>query len=166
MPIRAKVEGGSRLQKKLQRIPRDARLEVSESILTMALLVQSTAQRGIQKGPKTGRVYEKYDPRRTHRASAAGEFPATDTGRLVASIFANMDADGLGASVGTNLDYGTYLEFGTAAGLTGSLDAGAPGAGVGMAARPWLFPTFERLKPRITRSVGAGVRKVLKRESR
>ncbi len=62
--------------------------------------------------------------------SGPGEPPALDTGRLQKSIRVELDDDGLGAWVGTDLDYAAYLEWGT----------------VEMAARPFLFPTFERMK--------------------
>ncbi len=47
-----------------------------------ANLVRNTAVTSINQGAKSGVVYEKYNPRRTHRASAPGEPPATDTGYL------------------------------------------------------------------------------------
>jgi len=99
-------------------------------------LVKGTAQeirtkaiKKIQRGEKTGRIYEKYLPRRSHQASAPGEPPATDTGRLAASIEAEVS--GMSGAVGTGLDYGKYLEFGTTK----------------MKARPWLTPSVEEQRP-------------------
>lgn len=51
-----------------------------------AQIVAAEAQRSVIDGPKTGRVYQKYVPRRTHQASAPGEPPANDTGNLAANI--------------------------------------------------------------------------------
>ena len=48
-------------------------------------LVRNTAVNSINQGAKSGVIYEKYNPRRTHKASAAGEPPATDTGFLVSN---------------------------------------------------------------------------------
>lgn len=70
--------------------------------------------------------------------SGPGEPPAFDTGKLQKSIRVELDDDGLGAWVGTDLDYAAYLEWGT----------------VEMAARPFLFPTFERMK----RPIGDNIR--------
>ncbi len=61
---------------------------------------------------------------RVVNVSAPGDPPNTDTGRLVQSIQVEFDDSGLTASVGTNLKYGAYLEFGTTK----------------MKARPWLAP--------------------------
>ena len=100
-----------------------------------ANLVRNTAVISINQGAKSGGIYEKYNPRRTHRASAAGEPPATDTGYLVSNIFTNIDTDGLGASVESRAAYSSFLEFGTSK----------------MAARPFLQPALEENKPRIRR---------------
>jgi hypothetical protein len=51
-----------------------------------AEVVATEARKNIQRSPRGGRTYEKYNPRRTHKASAAGEAPATDTGNLARSI--------------------------------------------------------------------------------
>ena len=98
-------------------------------------LVRNTAVNSINQGAKSGVVYEKYNPRRTHKASAAGEPPATDTGFLVSNIFLNVDTDGLGASVESRADYSSFLEFGTSK----------------MAARPFMQPALEENKPKIKR---------------
>ena len=69
---------------------------------------------GINSPPKTGRTYRKYGPRRDHRASRRGEWPAGDTGNLVRSLYAdveagmlilpNLDAADLSMSVGLGED--------------------------------------------------------------
>ena len=98
-------------------------------------LVRNTAVQSIQQGAKSGVVYEKYNPRRTHRASAAGQPPATDTGFLVNNIALKIDSDGLGASVESRADYSAFLEFGTSK----------------MAARPFMQPALESNKSKIRR---------------
>ncbi len=52
----------------------------------IGLITTNAMKAAIQRGPKTGALYQLYLPRREHRASAVGEFPASDTGKLVASI--------------------------------------------------------------------------------
>lgn len=98
-----------------------------------ALLVKGKAQASLQAGGKTGRIYVKRNPDRTHRASAPGEAPATDTGSLVSSI--NVDTKSPAAvkrvnkaraAAGSHLIYAEYLETGTA----------------NIAARPFMKPAF------------------------
>ena len=96
-------------------------------------LVRNTAVSSIQQGAKSGVIYQKYNPRRTHRASSAGQPPATDTGFLVNNIGLKIDSDGLGASVESRADYSVFLEFGTSK----------------MAARPFMQPALESNKSKI-----------------
>ena len=100
-------------------------------------LVRATAVTSILQGAKSGVVYEKYEPRRTHTASAAGEPPASDTGRLASNIFIKMDTDRLGADVESRAGYSEFLEFGTTK----------------MAARPFMHPAAEENRPKIRRLV-------------
>jgi HK97 gp10 family phage protein len=79
--------------------------------------------------PGSGRQYGN------HRASAPGQPPAVDTGRLRSSYAFQVGRDGRGpyVDVGTNVEYAKYLEFGTSL----------------MAARPHLRPAIELLRVRI-----------------
>lgn len=74
-----------------------------------AQIVANDAKRRVQRGPKSGRVYTRRGI--AHQASAPGEAPATDTGKLVGSIVA--DAKGLTAYVEARSVYGRWLEYGT-----------------------------------------------------
>ena len=88
----------------------------------------------MQRGQKSGRTYKKSDPNRTHKASAAGEAPATDTGELAGSVAVVEGGRGrIGpvVFVGSDLDYAEWLEFGTR----------------DMAERPWLRPAVEKNRP-------------------
>ena len=58
---------------------------VQRGIEDGARLMESGAKKRVQRGSKTGETYEKYNPRRTHTASAPGESPATDTGYLASN---------------------------------------------------------------------------------
>lgn len=93
----------------------------------------NTAKKSIQNNSGGGRTYEKYNPRRTHTASSAGNPPNTDTGFLVSNIHVVVDLDGLGGSVESRADYSGFLEFGTSK----------------MQARPYLQPALEENKPKI-----------------
>ncbi len=74
-----------------------------------AMLVANDAKRRVQRGPKSGRTYVRRGI--AHQASAPGEPPATDTGKLAGSIVAA--ASGLTAYVEARSEYGRWLEYGT-----------------------------------------------------
>src|ERR1044072_3048288 len=63
----------------------------------------------IKSPPKTGRIYRS--KRGMHQASAPGEFPANETGRLAASVRHDSSADH--ASVVTNMLHFTFTRNGT-----------------------------------------------------
>lgn len=67
---------------------------------------------------------------------------AVDTGRLRSSYKAIFKRNGLGAEVGTNVEYAPFIEFGTSR----------------MRARPSLFPAAEQERPNYIR----GIRKALR----
>lgn len=106
-----------------------------QGLLGAIALMVGDAKRSVARGPKTGRVYMKGKNRNIrHQASAPGEPPATDTGRLVNSIVG--DAKVVGKQVQGYLEartaYAGYLEFGTRK----------------MAARPFMTPAVMRNRDR------------------
>lgn len=113
------------------------------AISRAAVMVQKTAVESIQQGAKSGVQYRKYNPNRVHRASAAGEPPASDTGFLANNIMFQVDADGLGASVDSRAGYSSFLEFGTR----------------DMAARPFMQPALEENKKAIKAMVALEIKK-------
>lgn len=100
---------------------------VNKEMARTALAIESEAKRRIQRAPATGAYYTRGGV--THQASAAGEYPKTDTGNLFASIGAIQQRPENGLDVwlvGSPLVYGEYLEYGT----------------MNMRPRPWLIPTM------------------------
>lgn len=79
--------------------------------------------------PGRGREYRRGNV--THRASAPGDPPAVDTGRLRQSLGVQRIGNGH-YRVGTNVEYAPLLEFGTRQ----------------MAARPFMRPAAERVRRR------------------
>lgn len=88
--------------------------------------VRQAAMRGVVRGtesvrneaitlilnsPKTGRVYRRRGVE--HQASAPGEPPASDTGRLVGSIRTSYSESELAGTVTASTDYAAHLEYGT-----------------------------------------------------
>lgn len=124
-------------------LEREVERALELSLKGIAQLVANDAKRAVARGPKTGRVYTKRfktnrqtgrifptEDRVPHQASAPGEAPATDSGKLVGSIVA--DAKGLEAFIEARSQYAVHLEYGTR----------------GMAARPFLRPAVERNRER------------------
>lgn len=91
----------------------------------------SVAGTGRVKGRKAGPVVR----------SAPGEPPRKQTGRLRASVSIEVDEASLTARVGTNVEYGRWLELGTKKGLK---------------PRPWLRRALAECHARIT-SIFAGL---------
>ncbi len=80
---------------------------VERGLAAWGLLITSEAKRLILTGPKTGKMYG------SHRASAPGEPPANDTGRLVGSIRWEFTGSRLAIRVVAGTEYASFLEFGT-----------------------------------------------------
>jgi HK97 gp10 family phage protein len=77
----------------------------SRGVLKACHLLRNEALDLILREQKSGRRYGN------HQASAPGEAPASDTGRLVQSI--RVEHKGLRGSVIVGADYGAFLERGT-----------------------------------------------------
>lgn len=86
-------------------------------------------------GSRHGRTYKVPGTQRLYTASAPGEAPAQATAGLRQSVETKIEGKGMEVigTVGTDLEYGRPLEFGTKR----------------MAARPWLKPSFEKAIPKI-----------------
>lgn len=124
-----KIKGGKALQKRIAAAARRAPKKLDALLAEAAFRVDEEAKSSIQTGAKTGRTYKRRSV--THQASAPGQAPATDTGRLVSSISAMREAF-LKYTVGSRereSPHGFWLEFGTSK----------------MAARPWLTPAAEKV---------------------
>jgi phage gpG-like protein len=136
------ITGDEKLLGQFRKLAAEGDDIVHELVTELTFDVHRRAVRGVQRGPASGRVYKKYRPDRTHQASAPGEYPASDTGRLASSIQfepPTSKSKPVGV-VGTNLAYGALLEF------------KSPARG----GRPWLLRAFneatengERLLQRI-----------------
>jgi HK97 gp10 family phage protein len=142
------LTGSAELQAALKEFGIQADKELAMAVRGTAQNIRSHAIKSIQRGPKSGTVYEKGTPKRTHRASAPGEAPATDTGRLVGSI--NASVEGKTAEVVADTEYATWLEFGTQ----------------DMGARPFMAPAVEKERPawekRLDRIVDAAAKGIIK----
>lgn len=136
--INVSLDGMQQLLNQMKKLGADADAVVLKTITDLVVQTQSLAKIGIQRGPKSGRVYRRGNI--THQASAPGQYPATDTGRLASSVMIDLPVPGgLTGRVGTNVQYGPMLEFGTSR----------------MAARPWLLPSFTQAKINVEKKLKA-----------
>ena len=146
MQISIQVKGFKKVMSSLKNLEQDLEKPFREVIVGGAQLIRGEAIKSIQSGPKSGRIYEKYNPRRTHRASAPGQAPASDTGNLVRNIVVKQENPDL-VKVESNATYSSFFEFGTSK----------------MLARPFLFPATERSRKKIAQAVFNRVVKEIKR---
>lgn len=154
MEFSVQVDGLDKIEKANDRVKAEIIKEMQRGLLASAQKVERVAKDSIRSGSKTGRIYQRRTV--THRASAAGEAPATDTGRLINSIssyvntISTISESFVVAGRGV-VKYARMLEFGTAK----------------MAARPFMFPAFERSKAwiqdRLARAVSDGILKAAKK---
>jgi len=131
MTVTISLEGSDQLQRELRRLSGDLRDDVGKMVLATAVEMRTDIVKSIQRGPASGLTYKKSNPTRTHTASAPGQPPMTDTGVLANSITFDRIGD-LTATVSSNLNYATWLEYGTSS----------------MAARPFFRPAVERMRPK------------------
>lgn len=131
MSVTIRLEGSEKLQRELRRLSDDLRREVGQVVLGAAVEMRADIVTSIQRGPASGVTYKKSNPTRTHTASAPGQPPMSDTGRLANSITFDRVGD-LTATVGSALNYAPWLEYGTSR----------------MAARPFFRPAVERMRPK------------------
>ena len=83
---------------------------VEDAVTGTGLELRGDVVKRIQRGPKTGIIYQRRGV--SHQSSAAGEAPATDTGRLANSITFEQVGP-VSVTVGSDLVYAAYLEYGT-----------------------------------------------------
>ena len=128
----ATITGDRELLRKINKLSVNLQQAAEEAVYETAQAVRSAAIKSIQKVSagdvvtrqgQGGRQYQ-------HVASKPGDAPNTDTGALVRSIQVQPVAPSETIFVGTSLEYGKHLEFGTR----------------GMEARPWLMPAAEAHK--------------------
>ena len=138
-----------RISAKLRKLGESIPREVQTELYVGGLQIEETAKRSIQSGDKSGRIYQKYNPRRTHKASAAGQAPASDTGALVNSIRTERVDKGADVKAGGGAtDYAVHLEFGTSTILP----------------RPYMQPALEQNRKEIFKNVERELNKVINRD--
>ena len=136
MEVSIQVKGLKQALSALRRLEKNMEQPFREVVMGGAQLIRGEAIKSIQTGAKSGRIYEKYNPRRTHRASAPGQAPASDTGNLVSKIIVKQKSKNV-TQVESGADYSKFLEYGTSK----------------MEPRPFMFPAFEKSRQPIEQAV-------------
>lgn len=110
-------------------------------------LVRSTALLDMEKTQRNMSVsyYSGKNRNIEHHPSLPGNAPAPDTGNLRASVHYTVEESGneVIGRVGTDVEYGKHLEFGTSR----------------MAPRPWLKPALEKNQDKIKKLIIGGIEK-------
>ena len=110
----ARIAGIDRMRRRAQQAGPELVARLTVALNESAALVQAEAQRLIADPPKTGRIYKKYNPRRTHQASAPGQAPATDLGTLINSIVIDRaDLPRGRIVIAATAEHARHLEYGT-----------------------------------------------------
>ena len=136
MDIKINVKNLDKVLSQLSRLNKELEKPFQEVVKGGGQLIRAEAVKSIQSGGKSGIVYEKYNPRRSHRSSAPGQAPASDTGNLVSKIRVKQKNPNT-TQVESGADYSAFLEYGTSK----------------MQPRPFLFPAFEKSRAKITQAV-------------
>ncbi len=141
MSVDLKITNLKAFNKKLNKTLQDNK--VKEYVTRGTMMVMNTAKESISKGG-TGVLYKKYEPRRSHRASAPNQPPATDTGFLISQITMKVKAHKNGIVEGSIISAAPYskaLEYGTTQ----------------MTERPFMQPALQKNKRKIQAMFKKGV---------
>jgi hypothetical protein len=142
--VEIKIEGLAAALTKIGAMPKEIEQAVQDGLMAVALVARNDAVRRVLRGPKTGRIYSKTNPKRVHQASAPGEAPATDLGALAGSILAEPVQGQLAANLVARMPYAVHLEYGTTR----------------MAARPFMRPAADVASAQGSKIISGYVQKV------
>lgn len=142
--LKVRVQNMGKLQGKVKKLDTSIKRAVIQGLQQLAPQVQDYARGLILSGPKSGRIYTRYNPFRVHQASAPGQAPASDTGHLVSTIQAKVDPTQFNLSLSAGgaareLEYGTHK----------------------MAPRPFMRRTIMAFRKKIVTTIQKSIRGVL-----
>lgn len=146
----SRIDGSEALSTNLKGLMSAFPNAINKAVVKTANEVRNNAIKSISREQSMGRVYTHYftamlpngaliegkKRNKPHTASAPGDAPNTDSGTLVRSIAVENPRKGL-SYVGTSVEYGKHLEFGTRR----------------MAARPWLRPAMDKAAPELPNAI-------------
>ena len=147
------VTGEAELKSKLLSLGRDMDKALANGVFLTANDVRTDAIKSIQEqsfGSYVQRSRQGGEGTYTHVASKPGSAPNTDNGGLVRSIAVEMNWSKREAFVGSNLDYGAFLELGTK----------------NMDPRPWLEPALRKNMGNLNRNLSKAADAAIQARSR
>lgn len=155
-----RFQNRDRLNIALGGMARAVRPQITRVMRQAGLVLENEAAQSIIDPPKTGRIYKsKHRKGRMHQASAPGENPAADSGRLhqsITTVVVQNDDSAIVVQTAANTPYATRLEYG------GSHTA-PNGATVHIEPRPYMRPAYvnnrERIKDMIVLAAAQAIRK-------
>lgn len=106
------MDGGKELQAALRNMGPELQEVVGQIVEGTGLELRGDIIKRYNEGPASGRVYQKYEPRRTHQASAPGQAPMSDQGRLVGSVVYKVVSD-MSVEIFSAMARAAWLEYGT-----------------------------------------------------
>jgi HK97 gp10 family phage protein len=150
MNLSVQIEGLDRIGNATQAVRDSVAREIQVALKASGERVRGEAIKSILEGNKSGKIYRRGSV--THKASAPGEAPANDTGRLASSIISIQNKDESLVIAGRGqVKYAAFLEFGTER----------------MAERPFMLPALEKsrnwIKERLNKAVRDGAVKAGKK---
>lgn len=143
MAVSARINRGA-LNARFRQIQKRTRAEVFAALQRGGQTIADDYARRIIDPPKTGRIYRsKWRKGAFHQASAPGQSPAGDSGRLAQSATWQGFEQRMVVEAGSATPYAVPLELGT----------------VNMAPRPALSPAFRVRVGPIVADIAAAIRK-------
>lgn len=147
--LKVKVTGHERVVKSLEKDRKVRGRGGEEALLKAGIHLERKIKEKLT-GSRSGRRYRRARGKRGwHTASAPGEPPAVDTGRLRSSITTGgverRRRGGKFIRVGTNVEYGVDLEYGKASRR--------------LAPRPFMRPTFSEELKKVRSIIRDGLRR-------
>lgn len=142
MDFNVTIEGLDKIAQSSDRIKQAVAQQIDIALYASAEHVATEYKISILNGQKSGREYKRRSV--IHRASAPGEAPASDTGRLVNAIHIILETAGT-AIMRVATAYAMLLEVGTSK----------------MAARPAAVPAMEKSKAWITNRLQDALRRAV-----
>lgn len=140
-----------------------ARQGAVRGVMMAGELVHSEAVRLITSGPKTGRIYRRRGV--FHQASAPGQSPASDSGRLAQSGNTQLNPAMISSTIFFSTVYARPLERGSAYSIRSSLGASSPDGAAqrefgtqSLAPRPFLRPALFNMSAQIVDVIAAEIR--------
>lgn len=110
--IRIKIDNLEAVERALTQYGAKAEAEISKVLDVIGTSIINGVKKQMRSS-KSGRTYKRGRLGRDHVASAPGEAPAVDTGRLINSSIYQKKVSPLELIGGSNVQYSEWLEYGT-----------------------------------------------------